>query len=226
MVSSPGFRIAAASGSAPALLAGEPAASLTVRSQRRRRRRPSASVPPSGPVSSSAAVSSSSVPGFSAQRSRVSSGRVPGSSGSGSSSPATDTGTPEAVRARRSSGTWRVAERTRIAIDDHGTPPDRCARRSVSAMTAASWLALSATMTLTAPGAAPGRAARSRWPAWTAWPAVAAGRRWAIRREAAMRTGPLRRLVPSATTGAGRPSAARNRSGNSVMARTSAPRNA
>ena len=183
-------------------------------------------MPPSGPVSSSAAVCSSSVPGVSAQRSRVSSGRVPGSSGSGSSSPATDTGTPDAVSARRSSGTCRVAERTRIAIDDHGTPPARCARRSVSAMSAASWLALSATTIRTSPGAAPGTLASSRWAACTAWPAVAAGSRCAMRREAASSNGPLRRLVPSATTGAGLPSAARNRSGNSVMARTSAPRKA
>ena len=52
------------------------------------------------------------------------------------------------------------------------------------------------------------------------------GSRRATRREAASRTGPLRRQVRSATTGAGWPSAVRNRSGNSVSARRSAPRKA
>ena len=92
---------------------------------RRRRRRPRASVPPSGPQRSSAAACSSSSAGRSAQRSSISSGRVPGSSASGSSSPATATGTLAAVSARRSSGTCLVAERTRTAIDDQGTPSAR-----------------------------------------------------------------------------------------------------
>ena len=83
-------------------------------------------------------------PGRSAQSSRVSSGRVPGSAVSGSSSPATATGTPAAARARCSTGTWRVADRTSTAMDDQASPSIRCARRSVSAITAASWLALAA----------------------------------------------------------------------------------
>ena len=55
----------------------------------------------------------------------MSSGRVPGSSASGISSPATVTGIPAAVSARRSSGTCRAADRTRTAIEDQGTPSAR-----------------------------------------------------------------------------------------------------
>ena len=180
-------------------------------------------MPPSGPQSSSAAVCSSSSDGRSAQRSSMSSGRVPGSSGSGSSSPATVTGTFAAVSARRSSGTCLVAERTRTAMDDQGTPSARWARRSVSATSAASWVELSATRMRTSPAGAPGTGTRSRW---LPRAAGAAGSRRATRRDAASRTGPLRRQARSATTGAGWPSAVRNRSGNSVSARTSAPRKA
>ena len=119
-------------------------------------------MPPSGPQRSSAAVGSSSSAGRSAQRSSISSGRVPGSSASGSSSPATATGTLAAVSARRSSGTCLVAERTRTAIDDQGTPSARWARRSVSATSAASWVELSATRMRTSPGGASGTGTRSR----------------------------------------------------------------
>ena len=105
---------------------------------RRSRRRPSASVPPSGPVSSSAA----SVLGQRAPVERAADQAQqragPGSSASGSSSPATATGTPAPASARCRAGTWRTAERTSTAIDDQGTPSIRCARRSVSAMRAAS----------------------------------------------------------------------------------------
>ena len=154
-----GSRSALASGRSPG---GWPAAVSAACSARRSRRRPSASVPPSGPVSRSAAVSSSSAPGCSAQRSRASSGRAPGSAASGSSSPATTAGTPPVASARRSSGTCCTADRTRTAIADQGTPSTRCARRSVSAMTAASWLALAATSTRTEPGAAPASGISSR----------------------------------------------------------------
>ena len=192
----------------------------------RRRRRPRASVPPRGPQRSSPAAGSSSSPGRSAQRSSISSGRVPGSSASGSSSPATATGTLAAVSARRSSGTCRVAERTRTAMLDQGTPSARWARRSVSATSAASWVELSATRMRVSPGGLSGVGTSSRWRAWAALAPGAAGSRRATRRDAASRSRPLRRQVRSATTGAGWPSAVRNRSGNSVSARTSAPRNA
>ncbi len=222
--SSRGSRSAAASGSSAG---SSPAAWAEARSQRRSRRRPSASVPPSGPVSSSAAVSSSSAPGRSAQSSKVSSGRVPGSEVSGSSSPAIVTGTPAAARERRSSGTWRVAERTRTAIDDHATPSIRCARRRVSAMTEASWLAVAATMIRAVPGSALGSGMRTRWArsVFGFSSACAAGRRAAIRRDAVSRNWPLRRQVRSAITFAGLPSGARNRSVNRLTARVSAPRN-
>ncbi|MFI6500707.1 pentapeptide repeat-containing protein [Nonomuraea typhae] len=107
-------------------------------SARRRRRTPIMSVPPSGPVSSSSATDSSSSPGYSATRSIVSRGRTPGSWAIGTSSPATIVGTPALTRARRSSGTCRVAERTSTAIRCQGTPSIRWARRRVSATTAAS----------------------------------------------------------------------------------------
>ena len=121
-------------------------------------------MPPSGPVSRSAADSSSSAPGCSAQRSRASRGRAPGSAASGSSSPATTAGTPPVASARRSSGTCRTADRTRTAIDDHGTPSTKWARRSVSAMTAASWLALDAMSTRAVPAVAVASGIRSRCP--------------------------------------------------------------
>ena len=222
-VSSRGSRSAAASGSSAG---GSPADSAAARSARRSRRRPRASVPPSGPVSSSAAVSSSSAPGCRAQFSRVSSGFVPGSAASGSSSPATVTGTPAAARARCSKGTCRAADRTSTAIDDQLTPSIRCARRSVSAITAASWVALAAIITRTVPGSVPGPAASSRCPvsAFGAWVPSAPGSLRATRRDAASRTGPLRRLVRSAITCAGRPSGARKRSAKRMIARVSAPR--
>ena len=37
-------------------------------------------------------------------------------------------------------------------MDDHASPSMRCARRSVSAMTDASWLAVAAMMTRAVPG--------------------------------------------------------------------------
>ena len=190
-----GFSRASASRSPPPR-ARSPAASASSPRDRRRRRRPRASVPPSGPQSSSAAVWSSSTAGRSAQRSSMSSGRVPGSSASGSSSPATVTGIPAAVSARRSSGTCRAADRTRTAIEDQGTPSARWARRSVSATRAASWVELSAMRMRTSPGAG-FPAIRSRWPMGPR------GSRRATRREAASRTGPLRRQVCSGDDGRG-----------------------
>ena len=64
-------------------------------------------------------------------------------------------------------------------MDDHGTPSARCARRSVSATRAASWVELSATRMRTSPGWAPGtRTAGRRWlPASRGGPRAGAGRR-------------------------------------------------
>ena len=224
MVSSRGSASAAASGCSPG---SSPAACAATRSARRSRRRPSASVPPSGPVSSSAALSSSSAPGRSAQSSSVRSGLVPGSAASGSSSPATCAGTPAAARARCSTGTWRVAERTRTAMDDQASPSMRCARRSTSAIAVASWFAVAAMMTRAVPGSAPGRGTSARWLRSVSGlsSAAAAGSRAATRREAASRNGPLRRQVRSAITRAGLPSGARNLEANRLTARVSAPRN-
>ena len=63
------------------------------------------------------------------------SGRTPGSWTSGTSSPATATGTPAVSRARRSIGTWRPAERTSTAIGTTAPRRARCALRRVSATT-------------------------------------------------------------------------------------------
>ena len=107
-----------------------------------------------------------------------------------------------------------------------GTPSARWARRNVSATSAASWVELSATRMRTSPGGLSGVGTSSRWRAWAALAPGAAGSRRATRRDAASRSRPLRRQVRSASTGACWPSAVRNRSGNSMSARTSAPRNA
>ena len=146
----------------------------------------------------------------------MSSGRTPGSSGSGSSSPATVTGTPAAVSARRSAGTCRCAERTSTAIRSHGTPSARCARRSVSATTAASCAWVSATQILTCPAGPPCAGTQLAVRGGVAAPSAAGrgGSRRATRRDAASSTGPLRRQVRSATTGAGAPSGPRNLSGS------------
>ena len=130
-------------------------------------------------------------------------------------------------------------------MEDQGRPSTRCPRRRVSAMTAASWLALDATRIRTAPGSAPASGSRSRWPrpggsdAGDTWDGgrgnaspsegdrpAAAGSRAATRREAASSTGPLRRQVRRAMTLAAWSSGVRNRSGKRPIACTSAPRNA
>ena len=104
-------------------------------------------------------------PAAARSRAASSSGRVPGSAASGSSSPATATGTPAVARARCSSGTWRAADRTSTAMDDQGTPSIRWARRRVSAITAASWLALAAVDDPhRAADSGPASGTRSRWP--------------------------------------------------------------
>jgi hypothetical protein len=171
-----------------------------------------------------------------------------------------DRGTPVAASARRSNGTWPMTDLTRTAIDDQGTPSCRWARRSASATTVASWLALEAMTTRSVPAGTEGSGRRSRWPPGgralpggrdagtvAGWPGAAgsppagsraggrraagtaaggAGSLAAIRRDAASRAGPLRRQVPSAMIRAGWSSGVRNRSGNRMIALTSAPRNA
>ena len=122
-----------------------------------------------------------------------------------------------------------------------GTPSTRCARRSVSAMTAASWLALAATRIRTVPGSAVASGRRSRWarPALAApadlrrptarapAPGRAAADRYrtgrltgllrqggaATRREAASSTGPLRGRCAARRCWPGRSSGVRNRLG-------------
>ena len=111
-------------------------------------------------------------------------------------------------------------------MSGQGTPSARWARRRVSATSAASWVELSAIRMRISPGGLSGVGTSSRCRAWAALAPGAAGSRRATRRDAASRSRPLRRQVRSATTGAGWPSALRNRSGNSVSALTSAPRNA
>src|SRR5262252_2856438 len=56
-----------------------------------------------------------------------------------------------------------MTDLTRTAIDDHGTPSCRWARRSASATTLASWLALEAMTTRSVPAGADGSGRRSRW---------------------------------------------------------------
>ncbi len=116
-------------------------------------------------------------------------------------------------------------------MDDQGMPSTRCARRRVSAITAASWMALEATRIRTDPGSALASGSRSRRPR----PACSergrpgdgpTGNRVATRREAASSTGPLRRQVRSAMTLARWSSGVLNRSGKRPIACTSAPRNA
>ncbi len=150
-------------------------------------------------------------------------------------------GTPVAASARRSSGTWPITDLTRTAIDDQGTPSCRWARRSASATTVASWLALEAMTTRIVPAGTDGRGRRSRWPpggrappgdraagTLAGGPAAAggAGSLAAIRRDAASKADPLRRHVPRAMIRAGWSSGARNRSGKRMIALTSAPRKA
>ena len=112
-------------------------------------------------------------------------------------------------------------------MDDHASPSIRCARRSTSAITEASWAAVAAMMTRAVPGSAPGSGIRARWerPPCGLSSAWAAGSRAATRRDAASRNSPLRRQVRSAITLAGLPSGARNLPVNRLTARVSAPRN-
>jgi len=193
---------------------------------RRRRRRPRASVPPRGPQRSSAAVGSSSSAGRSAQRSSISKragagligqrqlvpgqprpGRWPRSARGAGAAPAgwpSGPGRPCPTTAPRRPGARGAACRP------PARPPGSSCPRPDADLT----------------GGLSGIGTSSRCRAWAADAPGAAGSRRATRRDAASSSRPLRRQVRSATTGAGWPSAVRNRSGNSVSARTSAPRNA
>ncbi len=117
-------------------------------------RRPSASVPPSGPVEQlDRGLLVQRSPGCSAQRSSRSSGRAPGSAASGSSSPATTDGHPG--RGERPAQQRHLADgrsRPGPPWTTRARRPCRCARRSASAITAASWLALEAITTRIAAG--------------------------------------------------------------------------
>ena len=206
------------------------------RSCRARRRTSPASRLPSGPVSSASARaasmwstwSGSVLSRLSTARSASISGRAAGSRTRGSSSLATSTGTPAPPSERRSGGMLCRPERTRTAISSQGMPSSRCARRSRSARCSASPRSLSKDLTTTRPSPCSPATAVGDRNASRATSGMVPGRpilpatRWAAVR---MR-GPKRRVVPSATTSAGRPSACANVVGKSRMPLTSAPRNA
>ena len=146
-------------------------------------------------------------------------GATAGCATSGTSSPATEDGTPATASARRSAGRCRSVDRTITAISRHGTPSSRCAARSRWATYAASSPAVRSACTSTRPGGVPRTGRRSRC-------AAGPGSRAAIRRLNASSVAPDRRDAPSATTGTGCPDAGANTSGNRRIACGSEPRNA
>ena len=113
---------------------------LSLFSLRRRLRRSArsdtGSTRPIGPVTKVSACSPSSP--SAAAASTVSSARTAGWSAGAVASAGVRTGTPAAASARGSTAAARGSDRTITAICDHGTPSTRCARRSVSAISAAS----------------------------------------------------------------------------------------
>ncbi len=102
---------------------------------RRSWRSDTGSTPPIGPVSRSSAWSPSSPSAVAS--STVSSARTAGSADNGPPTAGGATGTPAAARAR-GNRTARGTDLTITAICDQGTPSIRCARRSASAIIAAS----------------------------------------------------------------------------------------
>ncbi len=185
---------------------------------------PEATVPSA--ASATPATASSSVPDASAAataRSAVSSGATAGSWRRGTSSPSTSTGTPAAVRARRTVGTVREPARTITAISLHGTPSSRWALRRMSAMLSSSVPEVGYVYASTRPPSLTG--ASSRWARTFSAGRRVSGMRWVSSRVAASRPAPERRDVRSTATGAGRPSARGKVCGKSRMPFTSAPRN-
>ena len=106
-----------------------------------------------GPVSNASACSPSSPSAVAA--STVSNARAAGSSDNAPLTAGAATGTPAAAKARGNRAPARGTDRTMTAICDQGTPSIRCARRSASAIIAASACADAARRTLTDPSSAP-----------------------------------------------------------------------